>query len=413
MAAEPGNLSDFGAAAQQHWDDLVAGYLGGHGSPHLVAAADDRLTDVVAVDWGAYPTRTTQCLGSMASSLRLLDWSTGQGDIGRALLQEEYVEWRVVRDETRTIRRVEFTTEFPEYWSVLAAHHPATALELIRRFSGDLDVQPAAVYGGVNPFAPGVTSAQRQAGFEDAMLPRGGRAPWSPYNNGQRALCFMSQGANTLGALIALVAAAAFPHVGEGSGQVLSGPEAIASGTQAAQACRNSDPTVVGAVIQLAAAGRLFALDDPIGVYLRGVQTDRLRQPDGAPAPAAWFQFQRGSRPHGSSSLERSQRLVVEVPAGLGFALGDLVDDATGERVEFGGQIADLVQLAAYVRVSPPGATAVEPRPVPLPDVTPCERDAACERDVLAPFRQFEATSRNLLGDTTPGFADRTGAVTR
>lgn len=219
-------------------------------------------------------------------------------------------------------------------------------------------------------------------------------------------------GGDTLGALIALVAAAAFPHVSEETGQVLSGPEAIASGTQAAQACRNSDPTVVGANIQLAAAGRLFALDDPIGVYIRGVQTERLRQPDGSagaggvvPVPAG-LAAARLQRPR---TLPASRRRGA---AGLGFSLGDLVDDATGERVEFGGQIADLVQLAVYVRVSPPGATAVEPRPVPLPDVTPCERDAACERDVLTPFRQFEATDRNLLGDTAPDFTDRTGGVT-
>lgn len=62
--------------------------------------------------------RVRDCLQSLPRSLRLLDWSTPQEDIGRAELQEEYFEWRVVRDASGKMRRVEMTTEFPEYWEV-------------------------------------------------------------------------------------------------------------------------------------------------------------------------------------------------------------------------------------------------------------------------------------------------------
>jgi hypothetical protein len=410
MAGEPGGLSDFEGDAQREWDGLVDDLLARHDSPHLLAAADDRTPSVIQVDWGGFPVRISRCLQSTADALRLLDWRTPQGDVGRALLQEEYVEWRVVRSPEGRLRRVEMTTELPDYWLTLAAHHPLKALELVRRFAGERSVSPRAVFGGVDPFARRTTPDQRRVGFEDAMLPRGGRAPWSPYNNGERAICFMSQGANTLGALIGLVAAAAHPFAAEGDGRPLSGPEAIATGTQAAQACRNSDPTAVGATIGLAHQGRLIALDDPIGIYIRGVQADRLLQPDGEPVPADWFQLQRGSRPHAGQGLERSQRLAFEVPPGLGFDVADLVDGDTGQPVEHGGQVADLVQLAVYLRISPPGQVPVEPRLLPLPRVTPCEQDESCERDVRRPWRRYQAAHENLLAATPEGTRDRTGA---
>jgi hypothetical protein len=406
MAREPGTLSDFGEAAQKEWDALVAGYFSGNDSPHLLAEPDDRTPDDVTVDWGAFPVRIERCLGSRRNASRLLDWRTTQGDIGRAQLQEEYFEWRVVRDDTDAIRRVEMTTEFPEYWLTLAAHHPLTVVELVRRFSGDATVAPSALFGGADPAT--LEPAERKAAFEDAMLPRGGKAPWSPYNNGADAICFMSQGANTLSALVALVAAAAFPYVAEGSEEPLTGSQAIASGTQAAVPCRNSDPTVVEATIGLAAQGRLFALDDPIGVYILGVNHDQLEQPDGSDVPAEWFQFQRGSRP--PEGKERSQRLVLEIPPEVELAVSDLVDRDTGERIAHGGQIAALVQLGVHVRLS--AERPVEPtlRAVAAPEVTPCDQDPGCA-EVRTAFDEFEQLGRNLLERTPTEIALRSGTV--
>jgi hypothetical protein len=413
MAKEPGNLSDFEGAAQDAWNELIAGYFRTNASAHLLAQPDARTPEVVAVEWGAYPVRIAACLESTANSHRLLDWTTTQGAVGRAHLQEEYFEWRVVRGGTGKIQRVEMTTELPEYWLTLAAHHPLTTLRLIARFAGEAEVPPEAVYG-LDPFAAGVTPSQRQLAFEDAMLPRGGTAPWSPYNNGEKAICFMTQGANTLGALIHLVAAAAFPFgmrdSAGGELRKLSGPEAIATGTQAAQACRNSDPTVVGATIGLAWDGRLFALDDPIGIYIRSVQHSRLVQPNGEPVPSEWFEFQRGARPHAPGDLERSQRLVLEVPPGYDFVVGDLVDTDTDQRIEYGGQVADLVQLAAYVRISAPGAGPAAKREVPRPDVRPCVDDPACGT-VRGLWDDYTASERNFLGGTPDRIADRGGAI--
>jgi hypothetical protein len=373
-----------------------------------------RTPELIAVDWGAFPARPTACLQSTSRANRLLDWTTLQGAIGRAEFQDEYVEWRTVRDADGKIRRVEMTTELPEYWLTLAAYHPVKTLQLVARFAGEASVSPQAVYGGVNPFKRGITPQERRAAFEDAMLPRGGKAPWSPYNNGEKALCFMCQGANTLGGLIALASKASLPYGAKdpdtGELRKLSGPEAIATRTQAADACRNSDPTVVGGLIGLAWDGRLFALDDPTGIYIRSVQYDRLLQPDGSPVPPEWFELQRGSRPRGTDQLERSQRLVFEVPPGVDFSVGDLIDSQTGQPIEYGGQIADLVQLVAYLRVSAPKVVPVNPRELPMPTMIPCEQERFCQF-VNKRWEEFEASQRNLLANTPTGIASRDGGL--
>lgn len=409
MAREPGTLSDFEAEAQEDWDGLLAGYFESEPtSPHLLAAPDERTPGDVTVDWGAYPVRVEACLGSRRNASRLLDWISPQGQIGRARYHEEYAEWRVVTDAGGAIRRFELTTEFPEYWLTLASYHPLKVVELVRRFSGDENLSASALYGGADP--ADLSLQERRDAFEDVMLPRGGRAPWSPYNNGEKAICFMSQNANTLGALIGLVKAAAFPYVVEGTNAPLSGSQAIATGELggAAVACRNSDPTAVGAAVGLAAQGRLFALDDPVGVYIQSVDNAALAQPDGSDVPPEWFQFQRGSRP--PESKERSQRLVLEVPPEAGFTISELVENESGENIRYGGQIAALVQLGVYVRVSPDGQRPVEPelRPHAAPDVTPCDEHPDCAV-VREHFQQFEEVGGNLLDGTATDVARARG----
>jgi hypothetical protein len=177
VAKEPGNLSDFREHALEEWSELIREDFKESQSNQLLTGPDSRTPDVVPVDWGAYPVRIRDCLQSLPKSYRFLDWSATQGDIGRALNQEEYFEWRVVRGTDGKIRRVEMTTEFPEYWQILAAHHPVTTLRLVARFAGESSVPSQAVYGSVDPFLPGVTPEERKAGFTDAMFPGGGKAP--------------------------------------------------------------------------------------------------------------------------------------------------------------------------------------------------------------------------------------------
>ena len=94
------------------------------GHPFLLPAADRRTPLVTGPDWTGLPVRVVGCL-TRARALGLLD--------AERRLQEEYLEWRTVRDRGGAIRRVELTTELRDYWRVLAAHEPARTVELVGR----------------------------------------------------------------------------------------------------------------------------------------------------------------------------------------------------------------------------------------------------------------------------------------
>ena len=394
MAREPGDLSDLQGPGQQEWDRYVADGLRdaiqGSGTQHLLAAPDASIApDITVVDWDAYPVRVELCLGDEEKAYRLLDWSTATGDRGRVLGHEEYLEWRTIRNAAGKIVRVEMTTEVRDYWEILAKHHPMRALNLIARFAGEPSVRPRDVYGSVDPFGAGVTPAQRGAGFRSMMFPRRGPGgllpPLSPYNNGQKAICFMGASVNTLAAAIALAAAAAHPYGKTEGGQQtpLTGSEAIASTPQAAVDCRNSDPTIVEALIDLAWDGRKIVLDDPAGVYITQIAHNRLLFPTrDQRVPLEWFQLQRGTRgaaPNGNP-IERRQRAVFEVPPGLGFVVGDLIDSDTDRTIDFGAQIAALVKVGLYVRASGATAVNVQRRIVQVRPTAQCDAGPECEQ---------------------------------
>jgi hypothetical protein len=392
MAQEPGGLDQFGADAREAWDEAVAESFPAALSDHLLERPSEETPDTAAVDWPAKPIRVFACLPD-ADADRLLDWRSAAGDLGRLALQEEYLEWRVVREDSGRIRRVEMTTEFPEYWEVLAAWQPQDALALVAELAGVDSVPSEAVYGDHDPLSAQSTPNARLKAFRDHMTGRRGIPP-SPYNNGRDAICFMIQGANTLPALIHLVAAAASPLFveDEQSGQLrpMSGSEAIATGSQAAVPCRNSDPTVVEKIVAAACAGRRIALDDPIGIYIQSVQHQRLRQPDGSEVPVEWFHFGRGVGEEDSPDGRiRHQRLVFEVPAGEnGLAVGDLTD-VDGRKIEHGSQVADLVQLAAFARVGGEGAVEVERSAQPGTKPPPCDDPRLCE-EIVGVWRDLQ-----------------------
>jgi hypothetical protein len=108
-----------------------------------------------------------------------------------------------------------------------------------------------------------------------------------------------------------------------------------------------------------------MAFDEPIGVYLVGFERARLRTPNGSVPPAEWFTFSRGRGPEATEDgRARCQRLAIEVPEGSGFGLCDLVDAATAQPISWGGQLADMTQLAVYLRVGANGSATLEEGPL-------------------------------------------------
>jgi hypothetical protein len=409
MALEPGKLTNLGgpnSPGRQEWSQLVRSAhqqsINASRTRCLLAEADADITPtVVRVDWGAFPIHVELCLQSEERANRLLDWTTGMGDRGRLVGHEEYLEWRTVRDPGGKIVRVEMTTELPDYWLTLARHRPSRVLRLAARFAGEPSVAPRDIYGNLNPLAPGVTPDQREAAFIDMMLPEGDRPPRSPYNNGQKAICFMYNGINSLGAAVQLAAFAAQPFAKtvDGAEQPLNGREAISSTRQAAADCRNSDPTIVGGVLAAAFDRRKIVFDDPFGVYIANVERSRILLPDGAtPVPEDWFILERGTAgTDPGTDPDRFQRLVLEVPPNPeGLKVGDLIDADTGEPIQFGAQVARLVTVNFLVRVS--DADRVDQPRIPVQVIAPgdCGDDPRC-RTFQRAFEEFEASQPPAL----------------
>lgn len=396
MTQAPGGLCELCAEAAAAWDHLLAEVVAEvKPPPQALATADTRTQELTGPDWPAMPARIQSCLGRRQAHA-LLDWRTDHGDEGRRLHQEEYLEWRVVRADDGNPRRIEMTTEFGDYWKVLAGYQPEETLKLVASFAGEETIDPRAVYGDLDPFGAAVDPSQRSAAFAATMLAATGRPMANPYNNGQRAICCMVQASNTLKALINLVAASAEPHVVIDAvtkdRRPMSGSEAIQVIREgAAQDCRNSDPVVVERVVRLATEGRLIAFDDPIGVYIRGVEHGQLIRPDGSDVPAEWFKLCRGVGPdEAADGRPRYQRLTFEVPEGAGFTLADLKQRGTGDRITHGAQLAEVVTLGVYVRTSTAGAVAVALEPESLHAVMPCPEQRSCD-ELRASWEAFEA----------------------
>lgn len=286
-----------------HLSAAVAALLADAGPPaRLRAAADAATPHLLTTDWTGLPCRVIARAGRRRA-LELLD--------ERRDLQEEYVEWRAVRDEQGRLRRVELTTELPEYWDALA---PEAVLATVREFAGE-EVEPGKVLG------------------PDGFLDDG------PYNDGARGICCMSQSSNNLRAMVVAVCEALRTHSIQGR-PCLHADELFGFLGDAAVAGRASDPVLVERLARVAWDGRLVAFDEPVGVFVIGFEHTRLRTGRGEPVGPECLAVSRGGR-----------RAVFEVPDGDEH----LVDVATESPIVHGGQIAELVQVAVRLRVSERG----------------------------------------------------------
>jgi hypothetical protein len=359
---------ELGEQAAAEWDRRVVGCVAkaiarADPATSLVQDLDASLHLRASVDWTGLPTRISGCL-TRRRALELLDDSTIPG--GVRMLQEEYLEWRVVRDGGH-VRRMEITTELREYWCVLAAYEPARTLALVAELAGEDDVPPQAVYGDLDPYRRDVGPTERERAFQEQMLATA--SPAGPYNDGRRAICCMVQRSNSLEAVATLAAAASSPRfvrdVSDGHRRCLTCSEAIPLLADAALAGRASDPVVVERLGQLAFEGRRIAFEAPVGVFIQDVEHTRLVTPRGEDVPCEWFTFSRGSLGEDQPGY---RRLTFEVPPEAGLAVDELIDVATETPLRYGAQLADLVRVALFFRVSKGAALRVPDSPVELRD---------------------------------------------
>ena len=391
LLKEPGNLADLGPVARQAWHDDVVGLvttaISQHGTVHFKLLPEANWpSGTFIVDWDGFPKILENCLGP-SDAAALCDWKTPAGDRGRVLAQDEYFEWRTVHDSSGRLIRFEGTTELASYWSILAAHHPTTTLRILGRFAGEQMADAAEVYGtDIDPFSPTTLPEDRRSAFNDMMIyKRNGQPVLSPYNNGQKAIAFLSKPVSSLRAAVQLFVRASVPTGKNVNGNQLpmNGAEAIAASAEAgnhqqAIDCRNSDPTMVGLMNGLVWDGKAVAFNDPVGVYIRSLAHSSILDPQGNPIPEDWVEFQRGSRPQGGQGEEHSQRVIVEVPPGRGFVLGDCISRETGDNFSTGYQLAELVKAVVYFRASQPNVVSGNRSILPLAPLPDCSSAQQC-----------------------------------
>ena len=395
----PGGLTELGDEVGP-WEALVADTLASLKLPPSLGKADpSNATELRVPDWPAVPVRARACLGA-ARADRLCDARAPSGETGRSLFQEEYAEWRVLRDEDGPTR-FELTTELGEYWVLLARHQPERLVDLVAEFAGVPSLNPAEVFGEFDPGSTDDSGDIRAEAFSRRFLGRSlsdttWRGPLGPLNNGERAITCLSRGDNSLSALVKLVVASAVPLLirdrEDGELRFPSGGEAIPVLVEqvegAAQDCRASDPLIAERIVRVATEGRPIRFDDPIGVYIDAVQHQDLLGPDGQPIPDEWVTRTRQGTPL-PDGLPRHQRVTLEVPNEEGFKLSDVTSRRTGEKIQWGAQLAELVELAAYVRVGAAGSIPAKPRVLPSSDPEPCAGRPECE-DLEALAAQIE-----------------------
>jgi hypothetical protein len=232
---------------------------------------------------------------------------------------ERICEWRTRRDESGKLSAVVFTTEVPEYWSLVAENDPDLLVEMYRQWVGPA-VQPADLFD-----ADGGYLRDNQ---------------WNHATSDH--LTHLRQGTNTLLAAIRLTAEATVQRVDAAGDRVTDRRELVVCG-RLGEPLRNSDPQIADVVNDAVAAGSTVALANPLGLYLDGVQVAGFLAPDGADAASFWT-IERGQPGH-------VVRARFEVPEEHGYTLGDCILD--GSLVEFGAQVADKVRVRIDALLAP------------------------------------------------------------
>lgn len=264
---------------------------------------DDAPTPPIA--WTAFPARLLASATSEEGR-----WGVADNSPNREA-QDEYCEWTVERDGDKLIG-VTFTTELPEYWDHLAEHDPGRVVALYQELVSS-DVEESDLFdqeGRYNRFNQ-----------------------WNTAREGR--LAHLIQNDNALSAAVALVAKATVLR--ERDGVPVTSKHDLVDCANLGEPLRNSDPQIAAAVNDAAASGAKVTFDDPVGLYIRGLETTGMAAPDGRD-PAEFWTIERGDAEHALRA-----RFAVPEELGLDYSIGDIT--VGGRPLHRGAQLADRVSV--------------------------------------------------------------------
>ncbi|MEU0741506.1 hypothetical protein [Streptomyces sp. NPDC006134] len=303
----PGGADDLPPDLLGRWNEEIqtrfAQLEPGLGSRFFRLEATDPAAQRVPVTWFGNPAEPGFCLDA-TTARRLSDW----GVRGRRALHNEYCEYAVITapDSEGRLRpkRVQVTTELPEYHLMLATHAPRLLREVISKILGS-EPRWEELYG------PGATDPeqlgpkQRRVRFARQLTGNCGErdlveanVPSAPAGslNAVNAL-FMAHPINGLDDLIYIVLFGARPYArrtASGGLEPAGRDQIFRVGGTEALACRHADPAAALAAAGAAFQGRTVSFADPLGMYIHRFASDVFLF-EGGPVPDPWIRLGRGA----------------------------------------------------------------------------------------------------------------------
>jgi len=357
MFDAPGNLSEFSSDLLQIWNDMIVREITSRSASRFFVTNPEDVVDreeIASVRWSGAPAEPRFCLNREWAQ-KLSDW----GIKGRHRTHNEYCEYRLVTaiDEHGTVRpkRVEFTSELREYWTVLAMYDPNALQNAVDSVIGRASTW-RELYDHDDPFV--LSESQRRVRFSymvagngyhqdlvDAGVPT---QPTGPLN--QDNLLFMTHPINGLDDLIYVVMFGAFPYRVQENGTDRKAllQEIFRAGNAEQLACRNADPAAAAGPFNVVSEGRHLAFSKNLGMYLRPLNKTIFEFND-QQIPDEWVTYSRGGE-------NMYQRLVFGPSDDEKVYLDEIVikkGDAR-EPVIGGYQVAEVLEVGPLVVVGPP-----------------------------------------------------------
>ena len=258
--------------------------------------------------------------------------------------QDEYLEWVSIKDAQGIITEVIFTCEGPEYWQKIAEDQDLLLTLYQELLPDHLRNDP-----------------HNQVKKDDLVFPRdvwwGGPKPgqppdfkagdYNPYNKWNSSGCIhLTQQNNTLGAEINLARRASLLYPAK------LDPDLICC-ARYGEVNRNSDPTIGAAVNAQVVAGNFVSLRNPVGLYMKSLDSSQFTLPNGDPIESFGNYFVPLRQ---SENREMIVRARFKVPDGVTFngkqlRVGDLL--ANGTQIVTGGQIANAITMQLFALTLP------------------------------------------------------------
>lgn len=226
--------------------------------------------------------------------------------------QNEYSEWFTHRDAGGNVTAVDVTTELPEYWDFLLANLSRAEITALYRAWANPAASEAEIFSG----------------------PGGSYNRYNAFNT-TRGTMHMINNINTLVAALGLIWDATIWR--------FNGTTPVDVQDCGVNGPHHADPTVIAHFNRLSREGRFITMDDPVGVYILGIDTDGWKTPDGSPAENL-VRFVRGTPP---------VRARIAPPPGSTFRLSDVT--ISGEPIRWGSQVAERTTVGVIASVSGPG----------------------------------------------------------